>query len=208
MKHLLLLLISGALFCANSRAGVLVSPSLAYSPSGYQDNSTRYSRTIDQSGLSSNYVDGVTDSTDFLNLSPTHANYVSGAAWVAPLSGGAGTAMVSFMFSSAVTINQVIVWNAGTGYAITGFDFYTTTDGNNFTYKDSFSLAADDSAQVCAFSAVEVLGFQFQTTGVYSSRIGIGEVVAVTVPEPAQWNLMILGLSFFALCRLGRSARQ
>jgi len=192
--------------CAASQAGVLVSPSLAYSPSGFQDNSTNYSRMIDQSGLSNNFVDGFSDAEEFLSLSPTHANYVSGVSWVSPWNGGAGTASVAFIFSSSITIDRVIVWNAGTGYAISGFDLYTSPDGNNFTYLAMFSLAQGDFAQVCSFPAIEMLGFRFQTTGVYSNRIGIGEVVAVSVPEPSVGMLVVGSLLCLAFFRIPRTS--
>ena len=161
--------------------------------------------TIDQSGLSSTYVSGVTNFNSYIASNPTHSLIFSGNEWFS--NQGTTSAQVTYDFGSVVTITALALWNedaSGIGKLKLSAAGYGT-----FLNVSPFDgpINVDYPAQVFTFSAVTTQFVTFdmsgcpQTNGAFQA-CAIGEVAfqaGNVVPEPATWALMISGFGLAGL---------
>ena len=162
--------------------------------------------TIDQSGLSSTYVSGVTNFNSYIASNPTHSLIFSGNEWFS--NQGTTSAQVTYDFGSVVTITALALWNedaSGIGKLKLSAAGYGT-----FLNVSPFDgpINVDYPAQVFTFSAVTTQFVTFdmskcpQPNGTGFLACAIGEVafqVGNVVPEPATWALMISGFGLAGL---------
>ncbi len=153
--------ISVAIFIAASYGAVCRGPCHAeviVSPASYFNNTmgvwsgnggvNTMDLAIDQSGLSTGFVSGVTDLTSYLGANPTHQSTAT-SYWIS--ASGAAGGSVDFDLGSTLPITRFVLWQANE-YAdeqIDGFtiftssvsDFSSSTDVGSFNATDTPSVA-------------------------------------------------------------------
>jgi hypothetical protein len=162
--------------------------------------------TIDQSGLLTPYIPGVTDFDAYLAGDPQHSLVFAGNEWFSNT--GTSSATVTYDFGAAVGVDRLALWNedvAGIGLLNLSFSldnitftplvaaFVPTNNANNVNY----------GADVFAFDATLARYVRFEMSGCPQEPAGfsscaIGEVAFrqadVAVPEPASLLLVASGL--------------
>lgn len=185
------------LFAAASNAGVIVGAD-SVTAIGTQYSTYSATNTIDQSGLSQNYVSGTTDFDTFTSTA-THSGG-SLAAHSAPVS-------YIYNLGSVFNIGSMALWNRGyTGQGIENFDLYGSVDGfATEVLLGSFSTVALTAhsnvvgAQVFEFDSASISAVRMDVLSTYNTGglTSHGEVAfeAVGVPEPASIALLCLGVA-------------
>lgn len=170
--------------------------------------------TIDQSGLSVNYVSGVTDFDTYIGLSPMHSLSAS-TEWFGAL--GSTSATVEYDLGAVFSIDRLALWNEESSGFGTGL-ISVSTDGitySNLTTINPFdNPLADYPAEVFGFAATSLRYFRMELSGCpqidpgsYNS-CAIGEVAfatAAAVPVPASLPLLVGALGAFGFLRRKRN---
>lgn len=214
MKHLVWL--GSALFFVlgqTAHAGLITSAASATASSEFS-GTFDIGNTIDQSGLSSTYISGVTDFATYLGTNPTHTLIAANNEWFT--ANGVTTATVVYDMGSALNLLNLALWNeefSGFGQAI------ISSSLDNVTFSALTSINPVDSpsnldygAQVFGLGVTaRYLRFDLsgcpQPDGSTSLLCGIGEVAfdvggtTGSVPEPTSLALLGLGLAGFGFSR-------
>jgi hypothetical protein len=161
--------------------------------------------TINQSGLSTGYVSGVTDFNSYIAGNPTHTVVFNGNEWFS--NQGSNSASVTYDLGSAMGIDALALWNEEAS-GIGTLNLFSSLDGVLFTSLGSFNptnnpLDANYLAQVFNFGAVDTRYFRFDMSECPQQpttfdACAIGEVAFRTasvsgVPEPSSWAMMLVG---------------
>jgi len=197
-------LIAGALgFSGSAISSVIYSASSAVCDLGCPGDGDLQD-TIDQSGLFTGYVSGVTDFDAYIASDPQHSLVFAGNEWFSEL--GTSAATVTYNLGSALAIDAIALWNEDAS-GITNLDLEVSLDGVNFssllsglTPTDN-PISLDYGAEVFSFGLVTTQYVRFkmtdcpQNSGEYQA-CAIGEVAfrGLSVPEPAPLALMGFGL--------------
>jgi hypothetical protein len=212
--------------CLAALAGVMMSvcslanAGLIYSATSIIDGPTpidsyNAANTIDQSGLSSNYISGVTDFNAFIGLSPIH-NRVSGLGANFLASFDNPVANVDFDMGEILNLSRLALWNYpfSNSVGINGFSIYSsaTSDFSVTSILGTFNAidngnGSTNSAQIFDFSDMSSRYIRLSITSSYSgSSVGFSEIAfegtpAIDVPEPS-------ALAIFALGMIGLASRR
>ena len=163
--------------------------------------------SFDQSGLSANYVSGVTD-FDVFTATTTHSSN-PGSDYV---STGFGT--VTYDLGQLYLIEELAFWNFGGGsgngiYAITAFDLY-----GNSTFLGNYNPSLGGGlADIYSFGPILAQTIQLDVISSSSSFFGIGEVAfgvadSNPIPEPTTILLLGVGIAGLAGMRMRRKKMQ
>jgi len=208
------------LFASVANAGTITSGSVYNNTAGEYDAGYSVSLMSDQSGLSGNYVDGVTDFATFTSSGITHATE-EGSGGVSWLSNGIpGFPFdLDFDLGAEMDIESLALWNgtSGNDAAINSFDVYTssTSDFSVATLVGAFTnpIGVDTPEPVTVFSLTPSTGryVRIEVNSYYGNGCctGIGEVafdvnaaamVSEPIPTMSVYGLlvMILGLMLVA----------
>jgi hypothetical protein len=168
--------------------------------------------TINQHGLLTGYVPGVTDFDTYLATDPQHSFIFAGNEWF--INNPTHAATVTYDFGAAVGVDRLALWNeesSGIGllnlfYSVDNVTFFSLASGLHPTDNP----LADYGADVFAFAATTMRYIRFEMSecpqidpGSFES-CAIGEVAFRSaandvVPEPA--SLVLLGSGLLAVAR-------
>jgi hypothetical protein len=178
------------------------------------------SHTFDQSGLSHNYVSGVTNFDAYMALNPLHTWIYPGNEWFS--NSGTSSAVVTYDLGSVMSIWRLALWNEEVS-GIGTLDLWGSVNGLDF-FSLALGLAPTDNpadqhyaADVFTWSAVDLRYVRFDMSNCPQPGVGtfhacaIGEVAfgtaaAVAVPEPLSLILVLSGLAGAGLVGRRRKA--
>lgn len=170
--------------------------------------------TINQNGLSTGYVSGVTDFDSYIASNPSHTIAFGGYEWFGNSSETASS--VTYDLGSLTSINALALWNEETE-GIPLLDLYVSSDNVNF---NALSLGltpvdnplADYLPEVFSFSDVNTRYVRFDMSSCTHNdwACAIGEVAfrtaepadSTSVPEPSTLAIFALGIMGLASRRL------
>ncbi|MEA5508413.1 PEP-CTERM sorting domain-containing protein [Crocosphaera sp. UHCC 0190] len=179
----------------SAQAGVIVQPTSA-SSSGIGFGSLPLSNSINQSGLSSGYVNGITDFDTYIAGNPTH----SGFGNVAQSFFNQTTGVLTYDLGSVLTTARLAYWAGVTANEnISSFELFSDDDGNfgngGTTSLGTFnpSTAIDGSVQVIDFTDATSQFIHLNilaNNGAVFTQIGEvafdqGVAPSATTPEPS-----------------------
>ncbi|MCG8641479.1 MAG: PEP-CTERM sorting domain-containing protein [Desulfobacterales bacterium] len=211
MKKFTFLLIFSLLACFNAQASTILGSSIS-SPQGNFGFPNDLNNAVDQSGLSANYISGVTDFDTFV-AGTTHDDTNSLNSGFTSSSAPPG--QFTFDLGTTFTVDAFAFWEAANPGSLTGFDLYADTDsifgnggltliGNFNPTGGGFGAPQPSSAQVFGFSStttqylhIDVLSIQ----GGSNLIPGVGEIAfrgSSPIPEPTTMLLFGFGLIGFA----------
>jgi len=168
---------------------------------------------INQSGLSANYLSGVTDFDTFTG-GTTHDSEPDND-WIAATTVGS----VTFDLGSLISVDEVAIWNFGglagdPSVAITQFSLLASTDAG---FSSPITLGTFNPAVFSTLNPAQVFGFapttaQFFRLQAFTSnganRLGLGEIAFGQSPVPEPATLLLLGTGLVAGARLCRHRNQ
>jgi len=168
-------------------AGSIISATSAVINSG-GPGAGSITNTFDQSGLSSNYVSGVTDFDTYLASNPTHTVTFSGYEWFSNY--GTTGAVVTYDLGSVKTIDALALWNEESS-GIGLLNLLWSNDNLNFTAFASGLTPFDNPlgnnvsypAEVFSFSAISTRYVRFEISN--SPQLDPGSYPSAAIGEVA-----------------------
>ena len=211
-----------------AQASVITSPTDATASSTFIAAGFDFDigNTIDHSGLSANFINGVSDFDAYLAGNPMHTSVADHNEWFSQL--GVTQASIIYDLGSVKTVDRLALWNEefsgfGTGRIAYSLDGQTFLSLISISPVDSpFDGSPSDQpygAQVFGWETVSARYFRFDVSGCPQPDgdpallCGIGEVAFSVVqqepprvPEPGTLSLLALGLA--GAVWIGRARRS
>ncbi|NEP78816.1 MAG: discoidin domain-containing protein [Okeania sp. SIO3B3] len=183
------------------QAAQIIQPQSALTDLG-ESGSSILDRAINQSGLSVNYTNGVTDFQDYLSGNPTHS--FLGSTWVSQLT---LPGSVTFDLGSVFDLDAIAMWGTSGLFSAENFELFASLTGEDGSFVSLGSFvqnleSGNETAQVFNFSTTtaQFIRMDITSSHIFNNRVGIGEVAfsgsnvtTQTTPEPASL-VALLGL--------------
>lgn len=198
--------ITGLLVCllaGTANAGVITSAVAIDAPA--HTGAYDIGNAIDQSGLSANYVSGVTDFDAFIGSGVTHSRSNSPANYYAAFTGLPTN--IDFDLGSSQSVLQLALWNypfSNSG-GIINFDVTgsNSSDFSSSTFLGSYTALDDGNSSTNASQVFDINDsfsryIRLTVNSTARQELGFSEiafdVAASSVPEPATLSLLGLGI--------------
>ncbi|MFC7336481.1 discoidin domain-containing protein [Haloferula chungangensis] len=206
-----------ALATCHAQAGVILMPDSAYTtsidggttpPMGSLTGFEEF-QTVNQSGLTTPYMSGVTDFDAYIASAPTHGSSLDYNSWRSDL-GSPTVGFLDFDLGATFTIESMALWNYGGNHEqnVAVFDL-KVADNPDFTGATSFTT---DVVNTNTGPSTAVLPQVFSITPTAGRYVrmeilanngspdftAIGEVAFEVVPEPSTTVLIGLAAGLFA----------
>jgi len=174
--------------------GSIFSPASIFSNNignaGFNDEDFRM---IDHSGLSTNFVNGVTDFNTYLTGNPTHTILSNFNEWFAPFNPPISPGVIIFDLGGTYTIDAMAIWNEESG-GVKDIALYGDLGLiGNFLINSNYSYLSSGSypAQVVTFTPMTTQYVALVMNSVWANAWpspSIGELAFRSViPEPATY---------------------
>lgn len=158
--------------------------------------------TIDQSGLSANYVSGVTDFDAYIAGAPSH-NFSANLEWFTDQN----SATLDYDLGQVLNIDRIAYWNED-GAGVGSIDILGSADGVNFTslatglIPTDLPIDNDYFADIFSFSTIAAQFIRLEVSGCPQVNegfdgCGMGEIAfssVAAVPVPASGVLLLSGM--------------
>jgi PEP-CTERM motif len=185
---------------------------------GNYDSSGSYAveNAINQNGLSTKYVSGVTDWNTYFSGHPSESMVAYGNEWWGnPNSGLTGS--VTFNLGGLFNIDKLALWNEDAN-GIASFSVYTSTDDVVFNLVASRLLPTDNPYGMDYFADIfsltnstgQYVKLDITAAGIGYTTVSMGEIAFSTTttaaPEPA--TMLLLGLGLIGLAGVRRKIKK
>ena len=201
-------------FTSQSQAGIITQAVSVSTPGGPDPFGLGSEHLIDQSGLSANYISGVTDFSTF--VATTTATFASPWSEATALGGAAGsTPDFIFDLGSVMSIDGVALWNQLGGGSVLAYDIYGSVDGIGYSLFGSGSLP-DGGIDVPAYtSSWTAASAQYVRLSVTSnngspSATRFNEIAfsQANTPVPAPATIVLVGVGLAGIGWIRRDKRR
>jgi hypothetical protein len=190
-------------------AGAILSPTAVVGDT-LGTGAGKVGHLIDQSGLSAPFISGATDFDTYVATNPTHAGLTGANGWASANNDTSG--YLEFDLGSVYAITAFAMWTQNNPSAIDSFSLSTAMDSafttgvanlGSFTGTKTLTVQTFDVSAVGEFVRLQVNS----TFG--GTNVDIGEVAfdVATVPEPATFAIVGMGLAAIAALRRPRALR-
>ncbi|MCG6858265.1 MAG: VPLPA-CTERM sorting domain-containing protein [Salaquimonas sp.] len=224
---------AGIMACNASASTVIVSPVDAIASTTNGINDLDIGNTIDHSGLTIDFINGVTDFDSYIALDPYHSSAAAGNEWFSRSYPSLTYTHQTLWFDlgSIMQVDRLAFWNEEFA-GISGFEMSYSTDNVTFTDIGHFTTTNNPGAtgtagatqpywylpDVLTFSQVDMRYFSIYTDtcpaagslgywGCSLGEIAVGAQSASTVPVPAALPLVISGIGALGLVGWRRRRR-
>lgn len=198
-----------------AQAAVVIAPVTAVVEIGGEAGSDfGISNLFDQSGLTEGYDSGLTDFDEFLAAEPQHSASGAGREWFAQ--SGQLAARITFDLGGLFDLRHLALWNEEAG-GVGRLKIYAMDKLiADVSPTDNASGARFYGAERFDFGpvATRYVTFELSDCGGTYQGCSLGEVAfggfaeGASVPEPATWTMMILGVwGAGAMLRRARASR-
>jgi hypothetical protein len=152
---------------------------------------------INQSGLSQNFISGVTDFETYISLGPTSASVTASTGWVS--AAGSLGGYLQFDLGATYALSGFVLWNQNNDLAVNGFTLIVASNAaftSGVTNLGTFNAAEGLNAQTYTLTGEgEFVRMQINSTHGPNQAI-LGEIAfdATLIPEPC--SLLVLGMGW------------
>jgi len=199
-----------------AEAQTIRSPTAVASNTGGEVGGASILNTINHSGLSTGFTNGVTNFDTYIAGNPTHTPLFFGNEWFTPT--GVNAATIVYDMGALFSIDRLALWNEEFA-GIASMGVALSADGVAFTSAGLFAPAnsptgASYPAQVFSLTQTNARFVRLQVTGPQIPNdgyngISMGEIAFRTfapaavdpIPEPISAALLIPGLAAFGLIK-------
>jgi hypothetical protein len=190
-----------------ANAAVIISPS-SISSSGRAQGVYDIELTINQSGLSTGYVSGVTDFDAYIASNPTHNGQSGEPTFYGTLN---EKATIDLSFDEPVLIDRVVLWNYPflNSAGLSGIEIFVSPDAS-YTYLRSIGSFSplDNVSDAQVFNITDTFAkfIRITTETDFSdfNITGFSEIAFSTIPEPSATALIGLAATALAVRRRRR----
>ncbi len=174
-------------------------------------------KMTNQSGLSANYVSGVTDFNTFVTSGVTHSGGDNNS-WLS--SSGVYSGYLTFDLGSVYDISKFVMWNGASGISasVNGFSMSTSNDSSFSTFTNVGSFYGHQSNyDATVYDLVDTTAryVKFTINGNFGNGccMAVGDIAFETnqvtaVPEPETYAMMLAGLGLMGAISRRRKAKQ
>ncbi len=173
--------------------GTFILSPVTASASGFSSNTFSATNTINQSGLSSGFVSGVTDYGTYVATNPTHASSSLSVNFY--FGGSPPFGQLDYDLGVVYTIDKLAFWGGPFGASMKDFDLIASnvSDFSVSSNLGSFSATTGTGLQEFSFTST---GARYIRIDVMSNNGGpvdtaLGEVAFSAIPEPT--SLILFG---------------
>jgi hypothetical protein len=157
---------------------------------------------INQTGLSPNFISGVTDFETYISLGPTSASVTGSTGWVSASGSGVLGGYLQFDLGANYALSGFVLWNQNNNLAVNSFTLIVASDASftsGVTNLGTFNAAEGLNAQTYTLTGEgEFVRMQINSSH-GPNQVILGEIAfdATLIPEPG--SLLVLGMGWAGL---------
>lgn len=193
-------------------ASVILSPTAVIGNTmGTGDNGGSTTNIINQSGLSSGFVSGITDFSTYLATNPIHDSNIEDNAWA----GGNGPVLgdLDFDLGDTFLISSMALWSQSNSNGIDSFTVFSSLDA---TFSSAINLGTFSASELNPITAqtfetsstAQFIRLRVNSTHVGGNAVNIGEVAFEVSAVPIPATAWLFGSGLLGLIGVARRKKS